>query len=101
MTSIQIVALISGLTGALVSAYLSYIVRLKAKAREDADERRRLAHVNFLMLTDSVGGNLYLKLFIDRIVQLYNVKLEGFDVSHAAAAFFAKKIAEAKAEDRV
>src|ERR1700730_3543916 len=98
--SIPVVGLLSGLTGALVSAYLSYSVRLRAKEREDADERRRLAHVNFLALTDVVGSNLCVKFFIERIVKLYEVKLEGFDLSHAAAAFFATKVSEAKPEDR-
>jgi hypothetical protein len=53
------VALVSGLIGALLSAYLSYVVRLKAKEREDADERKRLARMYFLQLTDTVSTYLY------------------------------------------
>lgn len=98
--TIPIVGLLSGLTGALLSAYLSYIVRLRAKAREDIDERRRLAHVHFLGLTDVVGSNLYVKSFIERIVKVYEVKLQGFEFSHAAAAFFATKFADTKPDDR-
>lgn len=38
-------ALISGLIGALLAAHLSFVVRLKAKQREDAEERKRNAKV--------------------------------------------------------
>lgn len=53
------VALISGLIGALLSAYLSYVVRLKAKKREDSEERKRIAQVHFLQLTDTMATYLY------------------------------------------
>jgi hypothetical protein len=91
---------LSGLTGALISAYFSYEVRLRAKAREDAEERKRIAHVHFLALTDVVGGGLFVKLYVEQIIKIYDVKLEGFDLSHAAAVFIATKIAEVKADDR-
>jgi hypothetical protein len=98
--TIPIVGLLSGLTGALLSAYLSYIVRLRAKAREDVDERRRLAHVYFIALTDVVGSNLFVKSFVERMVKQYELKLEGFDFSHVAATLFATKFAETKPDDR-
>ncbi|MDO9404728.1 MAG: hypothetical protein Q7T87_11920 [Polaromonas sp.] len=58
------VALVSGLIGALLSAYLSYVVRLKAKSREDADERQRVAKVHFLRLTDTMATYLYAENFV-------------------------------------
>jgi hypothetical protein len=91
---------LSGLIGALISAYFSYEVRLRAKAREDAEERRRIAHVHFLALTDVVGGGLFVKLYVERIMKIYDVKPEGFDFSHAAAVFIATKIGEVEADDR-
>jgi len=53
------------LTGALISAILSYEVRLRAKAREYAEERKRIAHGAFSSLTDVVGGGLFVKLYVD------------------------------------
>ncbi len=98
--TIPIVGLISGLTGALLSAYLSYVVRLRAKAREDVDERRRQAHVYFIALTDVVGSNLFVKSFVEGMVKQYKLKLEGFDFSHVAATLFATKFAETEPDDR-
>jgi hypothetical protein len=98
--TIPIVGLIAGLTGAILSAYLSYIVRIRAKAREDIGERRRLAHVYFIALTDVVGSNLFVKSFVEGMVKQYDLKLEGFGFSHVAATLFATKFAETDPDNR-
>ena len=67
------VALISGLIGALLSAYLSYLVRLKAKEREDASERKRVAQVHFLQLTDTMATYLYAESFAKIIAKAATV----------------------------
>jgi hypothetical protein len=99
MSSTPIVAIMSGLIGALVSAYLSYVVRLRAKNREDADERKRLAHVNFLLLTNAVAADFFVKDFSDRMMEAFNIKVEGYGLSHAAATFLATRFAQMKPED--
>lgn len=85
-------ALTSGLIGALIAAFLSYKVRLKAKCKEDEEERKRLALVNFLLLTDVVASDFFMKDFIDRLSKLSDFKAEGFGLSHAVAVFLASKI---------
>ncbi|NPT60493.1 hypothetical protein [Paraburkholderia elongata] len=99
MSSTPIVAIVSGLIGALVSAYLSYIVRLKAKHREDSDERKRLAHVNFLLLTNVVAADFFIKDFSEKLVNARGIKMEGYGLPHATAVFFATRAAEMSHED--
>ena len=60
--TVSVVALLSGLIGALASAYLGYVVRIKVKERGDQEHRKAVAHVNFLQLTDFVASDFYLKV---------------------------------------
>jgi hypothetical protein len=88
-----LIALASGLVGALISAFLSYKVRLRAKAAEDADERRRIAHVNFLLLTDTVAADAFLQELAERLSKLLEPQPKGYGASHAVASFLAERIA--------
>lgn len=92
-TTISMVALLSGLIGALVSAYLGYVVRIKVKERGDQEHRKAVAHVHFLQLTDFVASDFYLKEFLGRISKEYEPNSNDFALSHKAAAFLASKIA--------
>jgi hypothetical protein len=99
-TEALVIALISGLAGAFVTAMLSFVVRLKAKEREDIDERRRRAHVVFLSLTDVVGAHLYVRFWIERVVKSLALELNGYDVSHACIAYISKWMADPDHKDR-
>lgn len=101
MSTTAIIALGSGLVGALFSAYLSYIVRLKAKEREDADERKRLAHVNFLLLTDAVAADSFVTNVANGLVGVYGLKTEDYELSHIAATYLASKFSELGQEDLI
>lgn len=84
--------LLSGLVGALLAAFLSYKVRLTAKRKEDEDARKRIAQVNFLMLTDTVASNFFIKNFVERVLDISEVKVEkGYDLAHAISALIASK----------
>lgn len=97
-TTISVVAILSGLFGALVSAYLGYVVRIKVKERGDQEHRKAVAHVNFLQLTDFVASDFYLKEFLGRISKEYEPTSTDFTFSHKAAAFLASKIAPLESE---
>ena len=87
------IALLSGLIGALIAAFLSYKVRLRAKREEDLDARRRTAHVHFLSLTNTVAADHFLSDFSKRLLKLVPLKVEpGFDEAHAIAALLAPKL---------
>ena len=93
-------ALISGLVGALIAAFLSYMVRLRAKRQEDLEERKRLARVNFLLLTNAVAADQLMKNFVENMLKLANVKEEeGYGYSHAVVSLLASKIAEMEPEE--
>lgn len=91
--TVSIVAVISGLVGALASAYLGYVVRVKVKEKADREHRKTIAHVHFLSLTDFVAADFYLKEFLTRITKEAQPVSSEFSLSHKAAAFLASKIA--------
>lgn len=90
-STVSVVAIFSGLVGALASAYLGYVVRIKVKERTDLQHRKSLAHVHFLILTDFVASDFYLKEFITRISKSSQTELTEFNFSHKAATFLASK----------
>ena len=93
-------ALLAGLIGALISALLSYVVRLRAKRKEDEDERKRLALVNFLLLTNTVASDHLMKHTAGNMLKIAGVKAEeGFSHSHSVAGMLASKIVEMKPEE--
>ena len=95
-STISIVALVSGLIGALLSAYLGYVVRIKVKEREDAKRQQKLAHVHFIQLTDFVASDFLMKEIVSRISAESKLMHEGFDLSHGIAAYLATNFSELK-----
>jgi hypothetical protein len=93
-TTISIVALISGLTGALLSAYLGYVVRVKVTEREKKKRQQKLAHVYFIQLTDYFASDFLMKEIIHRVSAESKVKDESIALSHGIAAFLASKFSE-------
>lgn len=92
-STVSVVAVISGLVGALASAYLGYVVRIKFKENADRKHRKAVAHVHFLSLTDFVASDFYLKEFLSKIAKEYQPASSDFSLSHKAAAFLASRIA--------
>lgn len=82
--------LLAGLFGALISAALSYVVRLRAKSREDLNRRKKVAQVNYLLLTDIVAAQVYVKEFVSKLAALIDIKTDGFGIEHAVAAKLAE-----------
>lgn len=93
-STISVVALGSGLVGALLSAYLSYVVRIKVKERDEQKRQRKLAHVHFIQLTDFVASDLLMKEIINRITAESKLENQDFERSHGIAAFLASKFSE-------
>ena len=93
-STISIVALVSGLIGALLSAYLGFVVRIKVKEREETNRQQKLAHVHFIQLTDFIASDFLIKEIVSRMSAESKLKNEGFDLSHGIAAYLATKFSE-------
>jgi hypothetical protein len=87
------VPLIAGLIGALVSAALSFFVRLKAKEREDTADRKRVALVHFLRLTQPMAVDFMINDLISKQTKVAGGEpMEGFEMSHATAVLLAEAL---------
>lgn len=93
-STISIVALVSGLIGALLSAYLGFVVRIKVKEREETNRQQKLAHIHFIQLTDFIASDFLIKEIVSRMSAESKLKNEGFDLSHGIAAYLATKFSE-------
>ena len=91
-----LVALLSGTFGALISAFLSYHVRLRAKRREDTERKKKLALVHVLQLTNFVATDFYCTEVFKNIAKAGQIKTDkDFDLEHAISVFFSDAIAKA------
>lgn len=95
----SVVALVSGLIGALLTAFLNYKIRQRISKEEEAKKKKALAHVYFLQLTDSVAAQFLLKNIFEKLSPHFeNLKSElcgggeKFDVDHAISAFLANAL---------
>lgn len=93
------VALVSGLVGALVSAYLSYLVRLKVREKDDIARQRRLAYVYFIQLTEVFASDLIIKEIAGKVNESMGGKEKGIGLSLSAAVHLAEQVSKLKAED--
>ncbi|MDT0137249.1 hypothetical protein [Acidovorax sp. PRC11] len=92
-------AMLAGLFGALISAFLSYIVRLRAKRKEDEEERKRIAKVNFLLLTNTVAFHHFASQLIASAVKKHGFSDSRVNTPHAAAVVIGSAVADLKTED--
>jgi hypothetical protein len=98
-TTISLVALASGLIGALLSAFLSYVVRLKVSAKEEISRKRRLAYVYFIQLTEVVVSDLIIKQIAGKVNESLGNKEKGVALSHAAAVYLAELLSKVEPDD--
>jgi hypothetical protein len=97
--TISVVALVSGLVGALLSAFLSYVVRLKVREKEELARQRRLAYVYFIQLTEVFASDLIIKEISGKVNESLGNKEKGVGLSHAAAVYLSEQIAKVKPDD--
>lgn len=100
-SSTSAVALISGLTGALGSAFLSYWVRVKVKERDEEKRQRKLAHVYFVQLTDFVAADFLMKEVVNKAMADTELKGPEFELSHGVAALLASRFSALDQESRI
>lgn len=94
-TSVSVAALLGGIAGAGITAYLSYRVQISVRKWEDRRRRTRVLYVHYLSTTETVATDLVLSRVAKAIVQLFITAGEGFDVHHSAAAWCAAAIKDA------
>lgn len=98
-TTLSVVALVSGLVGALLTAFLSYMVRLRVREKEDETRQKRLAYVYFIQLTEVFASDLIIKEISEKVNESLGIKEKGVGLSHAAAVYFAEQLSKVKPED--
>ncbi len=90
-----LVALLSGTIGALISAFLSYHVRLRAKRKEDSERKKKLALVHFLQLTNFVAADFYCTELVKNLAKAGWIKAEKeFDFEHELSVLLSDQIAK-------
>lgn len=92
------IALASGLFGALTSAVLSYLVRVKARAREVRERKRSIAYVHFLQLTEFVAIDFFLKQMFGKMLEDQEAGDPDLEWSHRIAAFIENQALEVSEE---
>lgn len=99
----QILALLSGLIGALISAGLSYWIRDKLDRRNLRDAEVRLAYVYFVRISELMAYEVVCREFISKLSKtkdfeffnaLLSTELSLFEPSHLASVIVAKNLQE-------
>ena len=93
----QVLALTSGLIGALISAGLSYWIRATLDRRSLRDAERKLAYVHFVGISELVALEIVVMSFItnlvgQRIQEALRSKDSSFAPSHKLSILIAKTI---------
>lgn len=92
------VAAFSGLVGALATAYLSYVVRVKVQERAKRERQKAMALVYFLRLTDFVAADFYLNEFCSKLKKIYDAGSNEIEFSHKVVIEIANAIESLDAE---
>lgn len=95
--------LISGLIGALISAALSYIVRIKIENRSKRIAQKKQAYVYLVRISEIIAAHVVAKSFIstminDEVKQKLSAAEEDFEASHAICALLAHHLKDVSDE---
>ncbi|SDG27152.1 hypothetical protein SAMN05216571_1084 [Onishia taeanensis] len=95
--------LISGLIGALISAALSYIVRIRLENRSKDIEQKKQAYVYLVRISEIIATHVVAKSFIksmidDEAKRRLSTAEEDFEASHAICALLAHHLKDVSDE---
>ncbi|MCK0715648.1 hypothetical protein ACFO0U_00845 [Chromohalobacter sarecensis] len=96
--------IISGLIGALISAALSYIVRIKLENRSKGIEQKKQAYVYLVSVSEIIATNVVVKSFITTLIddetkRKLSTAEKDFEASHAICALLANHLKDVSDEN--
>ncbi len=91
-TTISLVALLSGLFGAILTAILSYFVSIKIKENKDNKRKKQRAFVHFIQLTDMVARDFILKEIVNNMSKDFETNEDEFSFEHIVAVYLSDQL---------
>lgn len=95
-----VLGLLSGVMGALVSAWAMYFVLHMIEKRKRSQRLRCAAFVHFMRLTDIVAMDALLTQVVEKLAAEKETGTNEFDLSHIVAAYLASALDDADADAR-
>ena len=100
----QSIVIISGLVGALISAWLSFVVRLHLDKRAQREAERRLAYVYLVRVSELVAADVMIRSFVKVFVPADAAKElmspdGAYEPSHKVSAFISEALAKRTPEE--